>query len=82
MDAGFKFHHAKDDYLLLTQWLPTEGENKIPGYASHYIGVGGVVMNKDKSKLLCIQERRPAPDQEGSLWKLPGGLVDPGESIE
>ena len=23
-DAGFKFHHAKDDYIMLTNWLPKD----------------------------------------------------------
>ena len=52
-DAGFSFHHAKDDYIMMTQWLP-ETLNKMPGFASHYVGVGGIVLNSDKTKLLCI----------------------------
>jgi len=36
-------------------------------------------MDAKRTKLLCIQEVRPlAADQ----WKLPGGLVETGESIE
>ena len=31
--------------------------------------------------MLCIQERTP-PTELGRLWKLPGGLVETGESIE
>ena len=79
-DAGFSFHHAKEDYLMMTYWIP-ETMNKMPGFASHYVGVGGLVLNKDRSKLLCIQERKP-PTELGPLWKLPGGLVEAGESIE
>ena len=52
-EAGFNFHHAKDDYLMLTQWLP-ETKNPMPGFASHFVGVGGLVLNKDRTKLLCI----------------------------
>ena len=31
--------------------------------------------------MLCIQERRPSMEF-GALWKLPGGLVENGESIQ
>ena len=31
--------------------------------------------------MLCIQERKP-PTESGAVWKLPGGLVENGESIE
>jgi len=79
-DSGFSFHHAKDDYLMMTSWLD-EGPNKMPGFASHYVGVGGLVLNKERDKMLCIQERKP-PTELGRLWKLPGGLVESGESIE
>lgn len=52
-DAGFNFHHAKDDYLMLNQWLP-DTLNKMPSFATHFVGVGGLVLNKDRTKLLCI----------------------------
>lgn len=39
------------------------------------------MLSKDKSKLLCIQERK-SPTDSGPVWKLPGGLVEAGESIE
>ncbi len=38
-----------------------------------------MVLNKDRTKLLMIQEQNPLlPD----VWKLPGGLVETGETIE
>ena len=55
-DAGMKLHHAKDDYIMLTIWLPTDEENKIPSFSTHYVGVGGFVLNKDHTKILAIQE--------------------------
>ena len=39
------------------------------------------MLNHDRTKLLCIQEQKP-PTELGRLWKLPGGLVEAGESIE
>ena len=56
-EAGFEFHHAKDGYVMLTNWLPENQPNKMPGFASHYIGVGGLVFNKNKTKMLAIQEQ-------------------------
>ena len=79
-EGGFSFHHAKEDYLMMTQWLPNS-LNKMPGFASHYVGVGGLVLSNDRTKMLCIQEKKP-PTELGPLWKLPGGLVESGESIE
>ncbi len=29
--------------LMMNQWLPKEEANKLPNYASHFIGVGGLV---------------------------------------
>ena len=62
---------------MLTKWLP-EGPDKMPGFATHFVGVGGLVLSKDQTKMLAILETKPlSPD----VWKLPGGAVDPGESI-
>lgn len=63
---------------MLNKWLDN-GPSRLPGYATHYIGVGGMVMNKERTKLLCIQEQRPLLP---GIWKLPGGLVEQGESLE
>ena len=75
---NFDFHHAKSEYLMLTKWLD-KGASRLPGYATHYIGVGGMVLNSQRTKLLCIQEQRPLLP---GVWKLPGGLVETGESLE
>ena len=56
---------------MCTRWLSSDA-NKLPGFASHYVGVGGLVLNRDRTKLLCIQEAKPLIP---GLWKLPGGLV-------
>ena len=63
---------------MLTNWLPG-GTNKMPTFATHYAGVGGLVFNHDKTKMLAIQEQVMLTDRD--LWKLPGGRVDPGEGI-
>jgi len=74
---GFVFHHAKQEYVLLTRWLK-DTPSPLPQYGFTQIGVGGVVVNS-RSEVLMVQERvSPLPKFQGS-WKLPGGLADPGE---
>jgi len=75
---GFVFHHSKPTHVMMTHWLSIEEMNKIPHYASHYIGVGGIVINKEKKEILVIQERVFHTE---NIWKPPGGLVDQGEFI-
>ncbi|XP_060522100.1 uncharacterized protein LOC132699423 isoform X2 [Cylas formicarius] len=74
---GFKYHHARDDYVTMYLWLPTTETSNIPHYAHTMIGVGAVVVN-DKDQVLVVQEKffykRP-------MWKLPGGYVEPGENL-
>ena len=77
--ANFSYHHAKDDYVMLTKWMTQNEASKFPLFASHYVGVGGLVLNKEKTRVLCIQEAR---SHFKGLWKIPGGAVDPGESIQ
>jgi ADP-ribose pyrophosphatase YjhB (NUDIX family) len=58
--------------------MDPSSHNKIPAYADHYVGVGGVVINQ-KGEILLIQERR---EPEPRKWKFPGGFMDPGETIK
>ena len=53
VEAGFSYHHAGEDYLLLTCAL-REGSH-IPPYASHYIGAGGIVLT-ESNDLLVVRE--------------------------
>ncbi len=52
-EGQFKFHHAKNDYVMMTRWLPKD-LNKMPGFATHYVGVGGLVLSKDRKRILAI----------------------------
>jgi len=75
---GFTIHHAKSEYVLLSKWLPKDEPNKLPHFASHFIGAGGAVINEETNEILVIQEKISLV---GNLWKIPGGLVDEGETI-
>ncbi|XP_040186442.1 nucleoside diphosphate-linked moiety X motif 6 isoform X1 [Rana temporaria] len=73
---GFQFHHAENDTSTLTIWLK-EGPNRLPGYATHQVGVAGAVLDEDTGKVLVVQDK----NKTLNAWKFPGGLSDPGEDI-
>jgi len=54
--GGFEFHHTKTDYLMLTKWIDPAEDSKLPGFATHYCGVGGLVLSKDRQRVLFIKE--------------------------
>jgi len=54
--------------------------DRLPAYADHYVGVGGIMVN-DMEEVLMIQERRSAGQGENKPWKFPGGYVDRGETV-
>ena len=60
LDQGFRVHHASDAYIMLTQWLPEDEESTLPEYASHFIGVGGMVIN-DNNEVLLVEEKFVPP---------------------
>ncbi|KAM8764585.1 nucleoside diphosphate-linked moiety X motif 6 [Rhynchonycteris naso] len=73
---GFRFHHAEADSATLTLWL-AEGPSRLPGYATHQVGVAGAVFDENTRKILVVQDRNKLKN----MWKLPGGLSEPGEDI-
>ena len=76
VDNGFSYHHAADSRVVLTR--PLVDGAYIPPYATHYIGVGGVVLN-DADELLVVSERYRRGT--GPSYKLPGGALLPGALI-
>jgi len=76
--AGFVFHHAEPNYVMLTSWL-ADTESTIPANASHQIGIGAVALNKN-NELLVVQEKN-GPLRGLGVWKIPTGLVNCGEDI-
>ncbi|XP_039975905.1 nucleoside diphosphate-linked moiety X motif 6 isoform X2 [Xiphias gladius] len=73
---GFTFHHARHDQAVLALWLG-EGESRLPGFATHQVGVAGAVIDESNGKVLVVQDR----NKTKNAWKFPGGLSDPGENI-
>ena len=83
---GFDVHHtnATEQTIVMKKWLNDEKDDLIPPFATHQVGCAGFVLN-DNNELLLIKEwtgplssaRTPSKQ-----WKLPGGLLDAGESLE
>ncbi len=74
--AGFVFHHTETNYVQLVRKL--QEDTLVPGYATHYIGAGGVVIN-DRRELLVVSERHRGSARP--YYKLPGGALHPGEHL-
>ncbi len=39
-ERGFEFHHAEQEYLMMTKWLPEDVPSTLPPNASHQVGWG------------------------------------------
>ncbi len=72
--AGFFYHHADEGGIELCLRLIPDAF--VPGYATHYLGAGGVLID-DRNRILVIQEKHHIKRH----YKLPGGALDPGEHI-
>jgi 8-oxo-dGTP pyrophosphatase MutT (NUDIX family) len=75
--AGFKFHHSGEAYVMMTCQL-VDGAF-IPPYASHYVGAGGVVLD-EHNHLLVVWEKLHRKNRP-YYYKLPGGALKPGEHL-
>ncbi|KAG9263772.1 nucleoside diphosphate-linked moiety X motif 6 [Astyanax mexicanus] len=73
---GFTFHHALGATAVLSLWMGP-GESRLPGYATHQVGVAGAVVNESNAKVLVVQDK----NKTKNAWKFPGGLSEPGENI-
>lgn len=78
--AGFQLHCVDDGAIVLKYWLP-ETETALPDAPHHQIGIAGMVINA-QDEVLVIQEKRGVTASLKDFWKLPGGLVDPGEDMK
>jgi ADP-ribose pyrophosphatase YjhB (NUDIX family) len=73
-EKGFRYHHAEGDKAVLMMWLPS-GDCKVPKFATHHCGVGGVVLSGDN--VLVVKEHPPY----NKHWKFPGGYAELGEDF-
>jgi 8-oxo-dGTP pyrophosphatase MutT (NUDIX family) len=76
---GFSIHHASDkEGVVMTRWLPEKEQNPLPQFCHSFVGIGGFVTNT-KGQILVVRERYSII--ESKPYKLPGGMVDPGEEL-
>lgn len=73
--AGFKFHHGLGDSAVLLLWLPADVPCAVPPYATHQVGVAGVLVDADR-RLLVVQDVG-----KKRIWKFAGGLANLGEDF-
>ena len=77
VSQGFIFHHSADEYLMLTTIL--QDGAWVPHFATHFIGIGGVVLTPERD-LLVVREIYGVAGRAPTL-KLPGGALHPGENL-
>ncbi|RDX66473.1 Nudix hydrolase 2, partial [Mucuna pruriens] len=77
--AGFRYHHAEPDYLMLVCWISDTTPDSLPANASHRVGVGAFVLNNN-NQVLVVQETGGKFGGTG-VWKMPTGSVNEGEDI-
>lgn len=77
VELGFFSHHATEQYIMLVKRLQPNAF--IPPYATHYIGIGGVVLNS-KNELLVVVEKYHKISRP-KFYKLPGGALQAGEHL-
>jgi 8-oxo-dGTP pyrophosphatase MutT (NUDIX family) len=84
---GFDLHHTNStqQIIVMKKWLRDDKQDLIPPFASHQVGCAGFVLN-DRNEILLIKEWTGPYTGSGRTpskqWKLPGGLLDAGESLE
>lgn len=84
-EFSFDLHHVNstESTIVLKKWLRPNDEDKVPPFATHQVGCAGFVLN-DKNELLLVKEWTGPLDNRTptNSWKLPGGLLDAGETFE
>jgi hypothetical protein len=67
IELGFQYHYCDEARLVLTKWLPVT-PYRLPPAPSHFVGVGGFVVNSRRELLVVREKHGPIT----KIWKLPG----------
>ena len=54
---GFSLHHARGQQVVLCLWLAEDRPNRLPAYASHQVGVAGLVLWEEQRSVLAVKDR-------------------------
>jgi ADP-ribose pyrophosphatase YjhB (NUDIX family) len=85
MQHEFEFHDVvhtsatTHNMLILKRWL-LPSPSRLPLGPTHQVGVGALVVRSSDHKMLVVQEKT-GPAAKRKLWKMPTGLLDPGEDV-
>lgn len=63
---------------MMNRWLDETTPDRLPAFANHQVGVGGILINKRK-EILLVQEKHGPKDRP---WNVPGGYLDPKDTIK
>ena len=52
---GFYFHHAQrsNNCVMMSKWLDRSTPDRLPAFANHLVGVGGIVLS-EKNEVLMV----------------------------
>jgi hypothetical protein len=71
VELGFTFHHCDEKIVILTKWLPIT-PNRLPAAPSHFVGVGGFVVNTNR-EVLVVREKKWADHENMEIaWRFSG----------
>jgi len=66
----------------MKKWLRDDMEDKVPPYPNTQVGCAGLVLSENNELLVVKEWSGPQGNRTKSQrWKLPGGLLDAGESF-
>lgn len=74
---GFSYHHAREDKAVLSIWLDSETQSKLPQFANHSLAAAGCCFNEETKDVLLVKDK----GSFSKWWKFPGGVADIGEDI-
>lgn len=66
---------------MLARWLPLDSPSRLPFGPTHQVGVGIFVTAPNNPSHMLVVRERTGPAAARQLWKMPTGLLDPGEEI-
>ena len=81
IEQGFDFQNAEKGRIILTKWLPTDCESRLPLGPSHQVGIGAILIHPTKPNQILVVQEKSGPAAKYQLWKMPTGLSDPNEDI-
>ena len=76
LELGFKFHNCESTRTMLTYQVKVDAYIPVP--PTHTMGVGAVVIN-DANEILLVRDKI---HMSSSIYKIPGGMLEEGNSLQ